>query len=180
MGIDLVGGDDLAEVELDDRYVADFGTGGQVVFGIDNVAEIPLSTSGAVLGRQETGQHVGRQPRVRIDGHEVGLELPRRGVDAHVDVHFEVAVVVGHGHDGLAVLAALRHGDHVIAEANLGQLKRRPVQVAIELVRDCHKLGRGRGRRFILEIYAIAQQAARHDVTGSAVPPWPELLVGIT
>ena len=51
--VDLVGGDDLAEVEDNDRDVADIGARGQRGLGLDDIAEVAHSAAGPVLRRQE-------------------------------------------------------------------------------------------------------------------------------
>src|SRR5439155_2388905 len=51
MRIDLVRGDDLAEVELDDRDVADFRARDEPGYGADDVVEVRLAAAGAVFGR---------------------------------------------------------------------------------------------------------------------------------
>ena len=51
-------------------------------FGEISVADVALAAAGAVLGREEAGQHVGRQLRGRIDRLEGDGQLAGREVEA--------------------------------------------------------------------------------------------------
>src|SRR5438309_468188 len=52
-----------------------------------------------------------------------------------------------------------------IAEADLGQLERAPIEVGAELVGDDHLLRRRGGLRIVLEVDAVGQDAVTADET---------------
>src|SRR5262249_38986182 len=132
--------------EEDGGDVADGRAGGQAGAGPDGVAEIAHAAAGAVLGRQEAGQDVGRQAGARVDRLEDGGDHAGWQVDPQLDLHVEGLPVVGHGHGRLEVLAAGRDLQVVVAEADRGQPEGGPVQVRVEWVGDDHALGGGGGR----------------------------------
>ena len=67
LGIDLVSRDDCLQIEADQPDIVDFGAGGEVGFGLDEVAEVPLADAGAVFRRQKAGQDVGSKRSGRVD-----------------------------------------------------------------------------------------------------------------
>ena len=91
-------------VEGDQGDVADLGAGGQAGLGLDGVAEVALAAAGAVLGRQEAGQDVGRQRRGRVERLEDGADLAGGRVEAQLDLDAKAPAVVGHWHRGEVVL----------------------------------------------------------------------------
>ena len=132
----------------------------QARVGLDREADIAHPAPGAVLRRQEPGQHVGRQLGVRVDALERGVDLPGGGVDAGLDVHVERLAVVGHRDGRLVVLAAGRDRQDRVAPADAGELEGAPVQVGVELVGDRDGLGRGGGRGGVLEVDLVGEDSS--------------------
>jgi len=123
-------------------------------------------------GGRKPGEHVRRQRRRRVDRHEPREQLPGRDVDPPFDPHLEGAAVVGHLDNGLKVLAAGRHGHEDVAETELGQLERVPVEAGVEPVGDKHLLRRRGGGRLVLEVDAVRQQRVRRDEVLRAEAEW--------
>ena len=131
----------MLQVEGDQGDVADLGAGGQAGLRLNDVVEEAHAPARAILGRQEAGQDVGRKLGVGIDREEVSVDLAGVGIQTELDLDVERLVVVGHRHRGLEVLASGRDGDDRVAEADLGELERRPVEVGVELIGDVDPLG---------------------------------------
>jgi hypothetical protein len=116
------------------------------------------AAAGAVFGRQEAGEDVGRQAGVRVDRVEVGIDLAGGEVDAGLDLDLEVLAVVVHRDGGLEVLGVGGDGDQVVAEADLGQGEGGPVEIGVELVGDGDDLGGGGGGGVVLEVDAVGER----------------------
>ena len=155
MRINLIGGDDLVDIELDERDVPNLGPGRQPRLGYHEIRKISLAASRPILRRQEPREHIRRQTRERINRLEPSKHLPRRRLNPRLDLHLKRLPVVGHVHSRLIILAVSRHADDLIAKPNLGQLKRGPVKIGVQLIGDDDLLSRCRRGRVVLEVDAI-------------------------
>ena len=95
-----------------------------------------------VLGSIEVNVQVTR-PVVRLMPAVTSTNTPRvaRGVDA-----------------GAVVVPAGRDADRGVAEAEIAELERAPIQVRIELLGDDDELGRGGGRGLVFKIDEVGER----------------------
>ena len=169
----------VAQVEGDGRDVADLRARGQPRLGTDDVAEVALPAARAILGRQEAGEHIGRELGVRVDRVEMGIDLARGDIEAQLDLNIEGLAVVGHRDRGREVLAPARDRDVRVAEPDLCELERGPVEVRVELVGDINLLGRGGCGGRVLEVHAIGEGLIRRDESLRAVAARADERVGV-
>ena len=140
MVVEQVGRDRrLLQVECDQRDVADLGAGRQARLGLNDVAEEAHSAAGAILGGQEAGEDVGRKLGIGIDRKEVCEDQPCGAVQTQLDRDVERRAVVGHRNRGREILASRWDRNNRVAEADLGELERRPVEVGVQLIGDVNR-----------------------------------------